>query len=259
MRKRSISITGMIAVTVAAIATSVAVAGTVTGNDGMSLSAGVKVSPNKLSKRAPTPAAIKIATKTTTNDSTGALNPVVKAVMDFDKSGTYFTKGLPTCKEKAVEAKSPGAAKKNCGKARIGGGQLTAMVSFFGQPSQQTSAELTVFNGVPKGGKPTVVVYAYAKNPVPLGYVISGVVSKYRKAGYGTRFEIDFPSLFGGSGAVQTFNLKIDKKFIRKRKKHSVVSAKCPHNKKLKSRIAFTYRNGETITVPSTQSCKPKR
>ena len=257
MRKRSISI-GMVAAAVAAIVTSVAVAGTVSGKDGMSLSADVKVSPNKLSKKAPTPAAIKIATKTTTNDSTGALNPVVKAVMDFDKSGTYFTKGLPTCKDKALKYKTPADAKKICGKARIGGGKLTATYQALEQAALEASADLTVFNGVPKGGKPTVVVYAYSESPAAASYVLSGVVSKYKKAGYGTRFEIDFPTLFGGSGAVQTFNLKIDKKFTRKHKKHSVVSAKCPSSKKLKSRVAFTYRNGETITARSTQSCKPK-
>lgn len=258
MRKRSISIIGLIAATVAVVATSVAVAGTVAGSDGMSLTADVKISPKKLSKKAPAPAAIKITTKTTTTGTSGTLNPVVKAVMDFDKNGKYFAKGLPTCREKSLVGKTPDVAKRICGKGRIGGGQVIADVAFFGSSPIEQKAELTAFNGVPKGGKPTVVLYAYSTSPVAVSYVFSGVVSRYKKNGYGSRFEIDFPALFGGNGAIREFNVKIDKKFTHKGKKRSVVSAKCPGSKKLKSRVAFTYASGETITAPSTQSCTPK-
>lgn len=258
MSKRSMSITGAIAATVVAVAASVAVAGTVTGGDGMSLTADVKVSPKKLSKRAPGPAGIKIATKTTTRGTSGKLNPVVKAVMDFDKNGKYFAKGLPTCNAKALESKEPDDARRICGKSRIGGGRVVADVVFFESDPIEVRADLTAFNGVPKGGKPTVVLYAYAKSPVPASYIFSGVISKYKKMGYGSRFEIDFPKLFGGGGAIREFNINISKKFTHKGKKRSVVSAKCPGSKKLKSRVAFTYTSGETITAPSTQRCTPK-
>lgn len=256
MRKRSFSIIGVTVATVAAIAASVAVAGTVTGANGISLTADAKISPKKLSKAAPTPAALDITTETTTIGPTGALNPVVKAVMDFDKNGTYFAKGLPTCNEKALLGKSSEQAEKICGKAHIGAGNVVATL-FLGRPTDAT-AELTAFNGVPKGGKPTIVLHAYSVDPIPAGYAFGGVVSNYKKEGYGSRFEIDFPSIFGGEGAIREFNLKIDKKFTYKGKERSVISGKCPSSKKLKMRTAFTYSSGETLTAPSTLSCTPK-
>jgi hypothetical protein len=259
MRKRSISIIAAIAVTAVAVAASVAVAGTVTGSDGSSLSTDVKLSPKKLSKTVPTPAAVKFASKSTTTNSDGMLNPLAKIAVDFDKSGTYSARGLPTCHAKALLSKEPRDAERICGKARIGSGKIVASVSFIGAPPLDAEAEALVFNGVPKGGKPTVVLYAYGKSPVAASYVVSGVVSKYRKAGYGSRFEVQFPELFGGSGAVREFNFKIDRKFTYKHKKRSVISAKCPSSKKLKLRVVATYKNGETITVPSTQRCTPKR
>jgi hypothetical protein len=259
MRKRSLSLIIAAVMAIAAIATSVAVAGTVAGNNGRSLSADMKISPKKLSKTTLTPASVNIVTKNTTSSSTGVPGPAVQAVMDFDKSGKYSNKGLPTCNEKKLVNKDDAEAAKVCKGALIGTGDVSAvLVSLFAGAStpETATAKLTAFNGVPKGGKPTVLLHAYATEPALVAYIFSGVVSNYNKEGYGSRFEVDFPSIFGGSGVLTEFNLKIDKKFTYKGKERSLISAKCPSSKKLKTRVAFNYSDGETITVPSTQSCK---
>lgn len=255
MRKRSLSMVALVTLAIAVFTASVAVAGTA-GSNGNSLTADAKVKPKKLSKAALTPATLEIATKTTTNDATGALNPAVRAVMDFDKNGKYVTKGLPTCGDKKLTGKRPPEALQACKKAMIGTGNASVLAAFFGQATQMVKATLTVFNGVPKGGKPTVLFYAYAQQPTENAFVFTGVVSKYRKKGFGSRFQIEFPKLFGGNGALREFNIKIQKKFRYKGKKRSLVSAKCPSSKKLKSNIAFTYQDGETLSVPSKQTCK---
>ncbi len=252
MRKRPLSIALSIALAVAAVAASVAVAGTTTGDAGDSLTAATKIKPKKLSKATPTPATLEIETKIST------ASPAVQAVMDFDKNGIYLAKGLPTCAEKKLEGKDRADAIKACKTAMIGTGSASAVVSFFGQAPQEVKATLTVFNGAPQGGKPTVLVQAYMTAPTANAFLFSGVVSKRKKEGFGTRLEIDFPELFGGSGAVSEFNIKIQKTFTYKGKKRSLVSAKCPTGKKLKARIAVAYQDGETLAVPVTQSCKPK-
>jgi hypothetical protein len=252
MRKRPLSIAFSIALAVAAVAASVAVAGTTTGSDGDSLTAAAMIKPKKLSKTAPTPATLEIKTKVSTT------SPATQAVMDFDKNGTYLAKGLPTCAEKKLAGKTGPDAVKACKTAMIGTGSASAVVSFFGQPPIDAKATLAVFNGAPRGGKPTVLVHAYIKEPVENAFVFSGVVSKRKKEGFGTRLEIDFPNLFGGDGAVSEFNIKIQKTFTYKGKKRSLVSAKCPRGKKLKARIGVAYQDGEKLAVPVTQSCKQK-
>ena len=52
-------------------------------------------------------------------------------MIDFDKNGTYFNKGLPTCDEKKVSGKEPAVAKKVCETALIGTGRAAAVASFF--------------------------------------------------------------------------------------------------------------------------------
>ncbi len=252
MRKRQLSIAFSVALAVASIAATVAVAGTTTGGDGDSLTAAAKIKPKKLSKTAPTPATLELNTKVSTTSQ------ATQAVMDFDKNGTYLTKGLPICAEKKLEGKTSQEAIKACKAAMIGTGSASAVASFFGQSPIDVKAKLTVFNGPPQGGKPTVLVHAYIKEPVENAFFFSGVVSKRKKEGFGTRLEIDFPELFGGNGAVSEFNIKIQKTFTYKGKKRSLVSAKCPRSKKLKARIAVAYKDGEKLAVPVTQSCAQK-
>lgn len=257
MRKRSVSSAALAALAIAVAACSVAVAATTTGKDG-SLSADAKIKPKALSKSTLTPAALEITTKTTTADAAGALNPVVQAVMDFDKNGTYYAKGLPTCSEKALLKKDRSEAVKACEGAQIGTGRAAAVVAFQGVAPTKVEATLDLFNGVPKGGKPTVLIFAYSAEPVATAFVFSGVVSRYTKEGFGSRFELEFPKLFSGSGAISEFNIKLQKQFASKGQQRSLVSAKCPSSKKLKARIAVTYQNGETLAVPVTQDCQQK-
>ena len=89
-----------------------------------------------------------------------------------------------------------------------------------------------------------MLMHAYATDPAEFMHHFSGVVSAYNKQGFGSRFEIDFPSLFGGQASLTEFNLTLEKEFTYKGKKSSLVSAKCPSSKKLKSNIAFTYQDG---------------
>jgi hypothetical protein len=258
MRKRSLSTAALAALAIVVAAGSVAVAATTTGKDGSSLSADAKITPKGLSKAAPTPAALEIATKTTTSNPAGAVNPVVQAVMDFDKNGSYFAKGLPSCGEKELFGKDRATALKLCETALIGTGRAVAVASFFEADPIDVKATLDLFNGIPQGGKPTVLIYAYSEEPVATSFTFSGVVSKYNKEGFGSRFEIQFPKLFNGAGAISEFNLELQKEFTYKGQEHSLVSAKCPSSKKLKARIAFTYLAGETLTVPVTQTCQQK-
>ncbi len=260
MRKRSLSTAALaaVAIAVAAGSVAVAVAGTTTGKNGSTLSADAKIKPKGLSKAALTPATLEVATKTTTSTPAGAVNPVVQAVMDFDKNGTYFAKGLPTCAEKTLFHKDRATALKLCDKALIGTGSAVAVASFFEADPIDVKATLDLFNGVPQGGKPTVLVYAYSEEPVATSFTFSGVISKYNKEGFGSRFEIEFPKLFNGSGAISEFKFELQKEFTYKGQTQSLVSAKCPSSKKLQARIAFSYQDGETLTAPATQTCQQK-
>jgi hypothetical protein len=259
MRKRPTLIVGIVVAALVALVASVAVAGTpVTGADGNSQSIDVKIAPKKLSKTTYTPASLEVTTKVTTSNPTGLPVPATRVVVDFDKNAKLFTKGLPTCTAAQLQNTSTEVAEQQCGKAKIGSGRAEALLP-VGTKIYPAKQVVTAFNGAPQGGKPTVLLHTYTTTPLQTTLILNGVISNYNKEGYGPRLDVEVPLIAGGAGALLEFNVKIDKKFSYKGKKQSFISAKCPNNKKLKARGAFTFKDGEVITALSSQSCAQKK
>jgi len=256
MRRRPFLIAG-IAAMVAAIAATAAVAGpVVTGPDGNTQSIDSLIAPKKLSKTKFTPATLNVTTLTTsTTAANGVPSPAVHATIDFDKNARLYTKGLPTCDQAKLQNQSTEVAERVCGKAKIGSGNAIALLH-VGPVVYNVEQTVTAFNGVPKGGKPVVILHSYGTTPLQTTLVLVGTVSNYNKEGYGPRLDLEIPLIAGGTGALKEFQVKIDKKWRFKGEKRSFISGKCPNSKKLKARGKFTYRDGESLTAFAKQTCK---
>lgn len=257
MRRHPFLITAAV-LALAAIAASAAVAGpTVAGPDGNTQSIDSLITPKKLSKTEFRPATLKVTTLTTsTTDPSGVPSPAVHAVIDFDRNARLFTKGLPTCDPSAVQSKSTEEAERACGKAKIGSGHALAYLK--AGRVYEVPQTVTAFNGVPKGGKPSVILHTYGTVPLTASLVLVGTVSNYGKEGYGPRLDLEIPLIAGGTGALKEFQVTINKKWRYKGRQRSFVSARCTSGK-LKSRGTFTFRDGESLTAFSKQSCVSKR
>lgn len=260
MRRRPFLIAGLVAALATAVAASVALAGpVVSGPDGNTQSIDSLISPKKLSKTKLTPGTLKVTTLTTsTTAANGVPSPAVHATIDFDKNAALFTKGLPTCDPAKLQSQSTENAERFCGKAKIGSGHATALLP-VGEKIYNVEQTVTAFNGVPKGGKPVVILHSYGTSPIQTTLVLVGTVSKYNKEGYGPRLDLEIPLLAGGTGALKEFQVTINKKWKYKGVKRSFISAKCPNSKKLKARGKFTYKDGESLTALSTQTCKQSK
>jgi hypothetical protein len=255
MRRRPFLIAS-IAVLAASIAATAAWAGpTVSGPNGNTQSIDSQVRPKKLSKTKFTPGSLEVTTLTTsTTDPAGVPVPAVHATIDFDRNARLYTKGLATCNSGKLQNQSTEVAERVCAKAKIGTGHATAYLR--AGKVYEVPQTVTAFNGVPKGGKPVVILHTYGTTPLQVSLVLEGTVSNYNKEGYGPRLDLNIPLIAGGTGALKEFNVKIDKKWRYKGEKRSFISAKCPNSKKLKARGKFDYRDGESLTALSTQSCK---
>jgi hypothetical protein len=259
MRKRPISIAGLAAIATTAVIASVAVAGpVVTGKDGNTQSIDVLISPKKLSKTQLTPASLKVTTRTTTTTApNGVPSPAVQATVDFDKNAKLFTKGIPTCSASKLQNTSTEAALQACGSAKVGSGKATVLLPVGPQVYTEPTT-VTAFNGAPQGGKPVVLLHVYGQSPVQTTAILAGAVLNLNKEGFGPRLDLEVPLIAGGTGALTEFQVTINKKYRYKGKQRSFVSAKCTSGK-LKARGAFTFKDGETLTAFSTQTCKKKK
>lgn len=255
MRRRPFLILA-IAVLAVSIAASAAVAGpTVVGPNGNTQLIDARISPKKLSKKRFTPGTLKVRTLTTsTTAPNGVPVPAVHATIDFDRNARIYTKGLPKCNPAQLQNQSTETALRLCGKAKLGGGEATALLP-VGPTVYNVEQTVTVFNGIPKGGKPVVILHTYGTTPIQVTLVLVGTVSNYNKEGFGPRLDLDIPLIAGGTGALKEFDVKINKKWTYKGVKRSFISAKCPNKKTLKTRGKFTFRDGESLTAFSKHGC----
>lgn len=255
MRRSPFLIAGIAAVVAAIVATAAVAGPVVNAPDGNTQSIDSLIGPKKLSKTKFTPATLKVTTLTTsTTDPNGVPVPAIHATIDFDKNARLYTKGLPTCDPAKLQSQSTEVAERVCGKAKIGSGNATAYLR--AGKIYEVPQTVTVFNGVPQGGKPVVILHTYGTTPLQVSLVLVGTVSNYNKEGYGPRLDLEIPLIAGGTGALKEFQVKIDKKWRFKGEKRSFISAKCPNSKKLKARGKFTYRDNESLTAFATQTCK---
>jgi hypothetical protein len=256
MRRRPFLIAA-IAVLATSIAAAAAVAGpVVSGPNGNTQLIDSQIKPQKLSKKQFTLGTLKVRTLTTsTTAPNGVPVPAVHATIDFDRNAKLYTKGLATCNSARLLNQSTENALRACGKAKIGSGEATALLP-VGPTVYNVEQTVTAFNGVPKGGKPVVILHTYGTTPIVVTLVLVGTVSNYNKEGYGPRLDLDIPLIAGGTGALKEFKVTINKKWRFKGVKRSFISAKCPNSRKLKTRGKFTFRDGESLTAFSTQRCR---
>jgi hypothetical protein len=255
MPKRSFPAVAAAVAGAVALTASVAIAGpTVSGPDGNTQSIETAIGPKKLPKKALVPATLKVVTRTgTTTAANGIPSPVVRATIDFDKGAAIFDKGLPTCNPALLQNVSTEVAEQKCGKAKIGSGKAHALLP-AGSKVYDVEQTVTAFNGVPQGGKPTVLLHSYGTTPLQTTLVLVGTVTNYDKQGYGPRLDVQVPLIAGGTGALIEFQVTINKKYAYKGRKVSFISAKCD-NKSFKTRSVFTYLDGQSLEALHTQAC----
>lgn len=260
MRKRLILAVAMalgVAVTAAGVAGAVQ-SPTLVGADGNTQSMGVNITPTKRSSTTPTPATLEVTTATgNPTRANGVPIPATQAIVDFPKGLSVYTKGYPTCDPAKLQNTSTEKALEECKRAQVGGGEGTLDL-VVGEKVFPVVAGMTIFNGVPQGGKPVILLHLYSQTPLQTTVVLVGTVKSYNKQGFGTRLDVTIPLLAGGQGAVTGVKLKVFKKYSYKGKQRSYISATCPA-KTWKARGQFVFLDGESLTPSVKGKCTQKK
>jgi hypothetical protein len=210
------------------------------------------VSPKKLPKKTPAPITLTVSGSIKTADGTHV--PALKTLaLEFDKHGSIYTKGLATCNPAKLQSTLTAQAKRACGPALVGTGTVSAQIAFPEQAPFPASGPLLIFNGAPKGGKPTLIFHVHANVPAPTTFVTSGVISK-ASGKYGTSTEIAIPTIVGGQGSLTSFKAKIHKTWTYKGQKKSLLLASCPTGS-LFAHGEFSFADGTKISGDVAKRC----
>jgi hypothetical protein len=212
------------------------------------------ISPTKLPRNEFAPIQLKIGGSIETSD--GSHPAALKSLkLEFDKNGQLNTTGLPTCTVGRLQSTLTAQAKQVCGDALVGTGKVTAEIALPEQAPFSASGPLLIFNGAPKGGKQVLIFHVYAHVPAPTTFVTTAVISKI-PGRFGTKAEIQVPTIVGGQGSLTGFRATLGKSWTYKGKKENLLLAKCPTGS-LHARGEFTFADGTRGSGEVVRPCTP--
>jgi hypothetical protein len=176
-----------------------------------------------------------------------------QAIIDFDRDGRLNAGGLPVCQPEWIAAAGVAEARRTCGGAIVGTGRIEALVSL---PTGTVAAgsALTIFNGPPLDGNPTVILHARTTVPAIQTYAIVVPIERHR--GH-YRATLDLPPIAGGLGAITHVSVQIGRRFRVDGQRRNYVSARCATGI-LKTHGHFSFADGTIIDGIVETPCTPR-
>jgi hypothetical protein len=178
--------------------------------------------------------------------------PLEEAVIDFDRDGRLSSGGLPVCPPEAVATATTAQARQACPNAIVGSGRVEAIVDVPGG-SVPVSAPLTIFNGPPEGGHPTVILHSHTTFPETETLAIR-VPIELRRGEFRYRARLQIPPIAEGRGAITRVEVRVGRSFRAGGKQRSYVSAHCSDGI-LRTHGRFTFSDGTIVDGSVEKAC----
>jgi hypothetical protein len=226
------------------------------GNLRVAVSGGL--SPHNLPRTGVAPIAVSIGGKITTTDDS-VVPPLKRLRIELNRHGRLDTEGLPECRIAQIQPASSARALKACREALVGNGTFSVQVVLSQQP-YPTTGRLLVFNGKYKG-RPTLLGQIYSAHPFANSFVIPFVLHEIKKGAYGTALTATLPPGLTSWGHVTGLNLRLQRIYRYRGRRHSFVSAGCPAPKGfpgalfLLARTSFHFAGGKSLNSTPTRNC----
>jgi hypothetical protein len=220
------------------------------------------ISPQKLPRDEAAPISVQMGGKIKTTDKS-APPKLLRIVLQINANGKIQTKGLGSCSLGKLNSVSAATAKKTCGDALVGHGNVTSRVSLPGQGAFASNGSLLAFNGRYKGHT-AVLAQVESGPPLPLTYVIPFEVKK-TKGTFATELIGTLPEIASEYGYISAFDLSLGRKYTWHGKKMSYASSSCPAPKGFTivpsfplARSSYEFADGRTLAATLVRSCKVK-
>lgn len=190
--------------------------------------------------------------------ASGQLPPVLQTItIEYDRHGAVETTGLPRCSPGKLQATDVAQARRACPGAIVGTGSGKAIVAFPEQKPFAVTSPLTLFNGPPKNGDPTVLAHAYVTVPAPTTFVVPIVIEKIDRGVFGFRTVARIPRIAGGDGIPISGHLSLGRRWTFHGKRYSYLNARCETGK-LQARGEFTFDDGTSLTGTFLRTCRAR-
>jgi hypothetical protein len=183
------------------------------------------ISPRKLPRSGTAPVTVLMGGKIKTTDRSTPPK-LEKIILDINRHGRLQTKGLPTCPLGKLNSISSSGARRACGAALVGHGNVTSRISLPGQGAFASNGPLLAFNGR-HHGRAAIFAQVSTQGLLPLTYVIVFEVQK-GKGEFGTSLVGTLPPIASEYGYISSFDLALQRRYSDHGQRLSYASAGCP-------------------------------
>jgi hypothetical protein len=219
------------------------------------------MAPQKLPRTGTAPVSVQLGGKIKSTNAAEA--PVLsRIVLDINSHGVLQSKGLPKCPLAKLKSISSQGAKKACGEALVGHGNVTSRVSLPGQGAFASNGPLLAFNGSYKG-RPAIFAQVATGAPLPLTYVIVFEIIK-TKGTFGTRLTGTLPPIASEYGYISAFDMSLSRRYMYGGKELSYAEAGCPAPKGFPgasfplAKASYEFAGGQKLTSTLVRECKAR-
>ena len=177
------------------------------------------------------------------------------AVIDFDRDGRLSVGGLPVCPAERVAQASTAQARRACAGAIVGTGDIGASIDL---PEGRVSgtAPLTLFNGPPQDGNPTVILHAHTDFPATETFAIVVPIER-RPGAFRYRATLVLPPIAGGNGAITHVGVRVGRRFSAGGQRRSYVAARCSDGV-IRTHGRFSFADGTVVDGSVEKFCRAR-
>ena len=219
------------------------------------------ISPKELPRDDLAPVAVTVKSSFRSVDGTEPPPQLREISVAINRQGVIYDKGLPTCKVRRIQPTKISVAKRICGEAIVGSGQVKVHVRLKNQAPFDVTSPMLVFNAKPtKDGHRRLLAQVYGRKP-PSAFVLAFKISR-QKGTFGNVIETTLPAAAQRWAYVTGFNLKLHRTYMHEGHERSFVSAGCEAPKGFPGAVypfaqaRFGFDAGRAVETTLIRSCE---
>lgn len=228
------------------------------GNLVVSFDGGIK--PRALPRVGTAPVSVTVDSSFATTDDSDPLPQLRQIAIGINKGGRIFDRGLPTCQVRRIQPSTIAAARRICGGAIVGNGNVRVRVALANQPPFIFSGPMLVFHAKRAGGSRRLLAQVYGIRP-PSAFVLTFKIVR-RGGTFGTVIKTTLPKAARQWAYVTHFEMKLRRIYTYRGRRHSYISAGCaapagfPGAVYPFARANFGFAGGTRVTTTLVRDCK---
>lgn len=229
------------------------------GRDGVVVSLEGEVRPDRLPRDRAAPVSVTLR-GTITTDPGRELPQLDRIEVAFGARGGLDTAGLPICPRARLRNATQSQALARCRGAMVGRGTIDAEIPLNPAEPLEAHAGVLAFNGR-SHGHPAVWVHAYSAAP-PVSFVLPFYLRRVDDGAYGLLLSAPVSSALGQWPRLRAFDITLGRRYSRRGKAHSYLSASCPLPPRFHvfsfplARATYTFAPRPTVTTTHLSRCR---